>query len=122
VNARVAATKVAIKHFEQFSVYVMKVFTHDYSVHGWSHGYHVDNLRVYFVPQQLGVAPEQTHVHFEMDVAHFDVNGFFIERDQHALFVFQVGGAVFFYGYQHLRIFANPTRTVKNNVAHFVLG
>jgi hypothetical protein len=89
VDVGVTAPNVAVKHFEQFAVNVVKVFANDYSAHGWSRGYDVDNLGVNLVPKQFGIASEQRHIYFEMNVAHFDVNGFLVERDEHSFFVFQ---------------------------------
>jgi hypothetical protein len=117
--ARVVAANIAVEYVKQFAVYIVKVLAHDYSVHGGSRGDDVNDLRVYFIPQEFGIAPQHCHIHFKVNVAHFDVYGILVERYQHALFILEIGRAVMFNGDERLRIFSDPGWTVEYGVWHF---
>jgi hypothetical protein len=68
------------------------------------------------VPNQFGVASEERHIDFIVDVADMVLVCVFLCLDADFLVVIQFGGAVFLDGVKHLGIFADAGRTVKNEI------
>jgi hypothetical protein len=79
-------------------------------------GYDIQQLHINFVPQEFGIATQERHVDFIMNVADFVKIGLFVECHTYFFFVFQIRGTVFTNAFQHLRIFSYSTGTIENNI------
>ena len=88
---------------------------HDADLVGF-HGNNVHDLLNDVVPNQFGIASEERHINFVVDIADMVLVCVFLCLDTHFLVVAETTGAVFLDGVQHLAIFSHAGRAVKDEI------
>jgi hypothetical protein len=80
------------------------------------HGNNVHDLLNDIMPNQFGIASEERHVNFVVNIADMVLVSVFLCLDTDFLVVAETAGAVFLDGVQHLAILSHAGRAVKYEI------
>jgi hypothetical protein len=87
---------VAVEILQQFPMNLMEIFAHnDARLVGLGRD-DIDQVFINIMPKQFGIASEERHIYFVVNVAYLEEILLFVEGHTDFAFIFQFRGTVFF--------------------------